>query len=238
MTDQPARSARPLRPPRFVCVPVALAYAEANDPALLTLIRILGLGWDHGGRRTPALSGDQLVRALGRSPRTLKRHLAYLEEQGWLRIDRLGEGLVLRPRLEGLPALDVAEDDPEADDVGSGPDHRLQEVLAKAGIENPVRDQLACDPALQPHWVEAWRLWTRHPERASLANPPGFIVQQLRAGYVPPLPYQHLVGLSPEELAELRFCSWGGDIDSLPQFLFDLLPLYLELQDVLESDPA
>jgi hypothetical protein len=35
--------ARPLLPPRYVHVPVALAYADADDALLVTMIRLLDL---------------------------------------------------------------------------------------------------------------------------------------------------------------------------------------------------
>jgi hypothetical protein len=42
---------RPLRPPKYVSVPVSLVHAEGHDAAILTLIRVLGLCWKRGERQ-------------------------------------------------------------------------------------------------------------------------------------------------------------------------------------------
>lgn len=215
----------PRRPPRYVNVPVALVYAGGNDPAMLTLIRIVGLCWQHRGRRTPPLSRDALASALGRGPRTLHRHLAYLEEQGWLQVDRQGDRVILCPRCQAGPGPAVEG----GGDVGADPpSHALQQALAEAGIENPVRDRLARDPELTPLMVRGWHLWTQHPERAGLENPAGYLVRRLQAVEPPPDDYLQLAGLSEEQWTQLRISRWAGDQD-LDEELYTLRPTYLAL---------
>jgi hypothetical protein len=64
-------------------------------------------------------------------------------------------------------------------------DGALTQILAEIGVQNPKRDQLA-RRHLDPLWVRAWHLWTRHPHRRSLTNPVGCIILKLEGGERPP----------------------------------------------------
>jgi DNA-binding transcriptional ArsR family regulator len=215
-------------PPAYVNVPVSIACAGVDNGLIVTMIRILALCWAHKHERTPPLTARQLADLIGRPPSTLHRHLVLLEEElGWLRIDRRGRQLVLRP----LVAQQAAARQP-ACRAPSG--HReggrdaLRQALAEAGIENPARDRLARDAALDPAWVRGWRLWTRHPDRAGLTNPAGLIVQRLQNGEPPPDDYLKLAALTREEKTCLEESCWIGS-GLLNGKLARLRPLYLEI---------
>ena len=228
-----------VHPPSYVVVPVALAYAgvgagsaQVEDGLLVTMIRILGLCWAHDGRRTPALSIAHLAAYVGRPRRTLTRHLRILENDlGWLHVERTGHQLILRPSLPATPVSD-RQTGPSPNQQGTSPppsppppDPDLLAALDDVGIENPARDHLARRPGLDPAWVRAWHLWSRHPSRGQVRNPAGLLVRKLSRGEPPPAEYLRLVALTPRQQAALRQAYWdgGGDLDDS---LRDLLPLF------------
>lgn len=98
---QPSTQRKPqdlVRPPSYVNVPTAVAYAPVPEALLVTMVRVLGLCWRNGYRCTPALTIDQLSTLLDRPRSTLHRHLDGLErELGWLRRERRGRRTVLYP---------------------------------------------------------------------------------------------------------------------------------------------
>jgi hypothetical protein len=208
-----------LTPPAYVNVPVAVAYAGVDDALVVTMTRILGLCWNHGYRHTPALTPSQLCEALGRPRATMYRHLRQLEEQlGWLRVDRVG------PRLLMLHAL--VDDEPA--DPPAYPEAVYQErlqALVQVGIEHPFREPLASDPEIDPRWIPAWHLWTRHPSRRNLVNPAGVIVRKLQSHEPPPDQYLRLATLTVAEREQLRVSYWVGE-DSLDAELRPLRSLF------------
>ena len=225
---------KPALPPSYVNMPVSIAYADVDDALIVTMTRILGLCWAHDYERTPPLSADQLIELTGRPRTTLYRHLGVLEtELRWLRIDRSGRRLILRP-LTGLPGANPATkglgpQSPTPTDQTSAPtSQELADALAAAAIENPARDQLAAADDLDPAWVHAWHLWTHHPHRASLNNPAGLIVRKLQSREPPPAEYLQLVTLTDAERSELRASFWTGG-ESLDDRLYELRPLFFEV---------
>jgi DNA-binding IclR family transcriptional regulator len=95
------------------------------------------LCWAHDYERTPALTPDELSDLVGRPRTTLYRHLGILEnELGWLRVDRSGRRLILRPIVEvGRQPV------PAARSLAKAPvDEELRQALESAGIENPARE--------------------------------------------------------------------------------------------------
>lgn len=188
-----------LRPPAYVNTPVAVVYAEGVDDALLvTMTRLLGLCWQHDYRRTPALTPDQLAELTGRSRSALYRHLDALEALGWLRIERAGRKLILRPLvtqdLTGQPpGCGRSPDRTTAGPVSQTPaggNAELLAALADAGIEEPARSRLARQ-GVDPAWVRGWQRWAGHPHRRGLTNPAGLIIRKLEAGAPPPARFLH-----------------------------------------------
>jgi hypothetical protein len=208
-----------LTPPTYVNVPIAIAYAAGVDDALVvTMARILGLCWDHGYRHTAPLTPAELMEATGRPHATFYRHLRLLQgELHWLRVDRVGSGHLVLHSLVGGPS-----EPPPAPEV-----IRQQRLcaLAEAGIERPVRDSLASDPGVDPLWISAWHLWTRHPSRSNLKNPAGVIVGKLRDHEPPPDEYLQLASLTVDEREQLRASYWIG-ADSLDSRLRQLRPFF------------
>jgi hypothetical protein len=238
---------QPPLPPTYVNVPVALAYAGSvdagsidaghhdaeahdagpNDALVVTMIRILGLCWAHGHRRTPALTPGELVELTGRPRSTLYRHLRALEDDlGWLRVERDSRRLVLYPLLPSPPGEPPTTPTPTGAGDACGQRRRL---LAAIGVVDPVREELARDPAIDPAWIRAWHLWTRHPHRANVTNPAGVVITLLREHLSPPDDYLQLALLTGRELAQLRAsCSAAGP-SRLNSALLKLRPLYLEV---------
>jgi hypothetical protein len=225
---------KPPLPPSYINTPVPIAYAQVDDALIVTMTRILGLCWAHDYERTPALTPDQLADLTGRPRTTLYRHLGALEKElGWLRVDRVGRRLVLRPLVGVASGNQAAEPGPPhpslAPGVAGAPINAdLSDALAVAGIENPARDQLARDPTLDPAWVRGWHLWTQHPHRENLTNPAGVIVRKLQGRQPPPDEYLELAALTDDERAEIRASYWSGG-RSLDDRLYDLRDLYFEV---------
>ena len=150
---------------------------------------------------------------------TLYRHLEQLEiELGWLRVERSGGQLVLWPLVQA----------PEPGPGPQGAAGQRRQALAEAGIEGSIRDELAADEGLDPDWIRAWHLWTRHPARQSLNNPAGYIVLKLRRHEPPPGDFLRLATLTAEEEFQLRQAQWTGGAD-LDAELYDLLALYRQV---------
>jgi len=84
-------------PPSYVNAPVPIAYAEADDALIVTMIRILGLCWAYDYERTPALTPEQVATLTGRARSTLYRHLKELRERPWIRVDQTGRRIIIRP---------------------------------------------------------------------------------------------------------------------------------------------
>jgi hypothetical protein len=173
-------------PPSYVNTPVAIAYAEVDDALIVTMIRILGLCWAYDYERTPALTPEQVAEFTGRPRSTLYRHLKQLREMQWIRVDQSGRRIIIRP----LIARNGKLVEKEASNMSESPgdparNESLQQALVEIGVENPKRKQLA-RLDIDPLWVRAWHLWTRHPHRQSLSNPVGNIILKLESGEEPP----------------------------------------------------
>jgi hypothetical protein len=82
-------------PPSYVNAPVPIAYAEADDALIVTMIRILGLCWAYDYERTPALTPEQVATLTGRARSTLYRHLKELRERRWIRVDQTGRRIII-----------------------------------------------------------------------------------------------------------------------------------------------
>ena len=142
--------------------------------------------WAYDYERTPALTPEQLVEFTGRPRSTLYRHLKQLREMQWIRIDQAGWWIVVRPvipacaQVMGREAAQTV--DPPEELI---PTKELLQALADIGVENPKRNQLA-GLDIDPLWVHAWQLWTRHPHRRGLTNPVGNIILKLESGERPP----------------------------------------------------
>lgn len=177
---------KPALPPSYVNTPVAMAYAEVDDALIVTMTRILGLCWAYDYERTPALAAEQVAELTGRPRSTLYRHLKQLREMQWIRIDQAGRRIVIRPIIarNAHPAgkEEMSTVEPTTEPV---PNEALLQALAEIGVENPKRDQLA-RLDLDPLWVRAWHLWTKHPHRRNLTNPVGCIILKLEGAERPP----------------------------------------------------
>ncbi|MGD2041812.1 MAG: helix-turn-helix domain-containing protein [Anaerolineae bacterium] len=238
MTDRDGPS---LIPPAYVIVPTETVWADVDDGVARTMTRILGLCWTNDQRCTPPLTRAELADVLHRPRTTLSRHLRRLEALGWIEVEPRGRRLVIHSRVRPSPRDGRGAPVPTPDRPGHAappparrshpaaqPRPRLVQALAAVGVENPMRDQLARNAALEPAWVWAWHLWTLHPHRANLTNPPGFVVRQLVDGTPPPDEYVTLVTLTDEEYTDLRAARYAGD-GALDDKLYAVYPLYLEL---------
>jgi hypothetical protein len=76
---------------------VAIAYADVDDALIVTMTRILGLCWAYGYERTPALTPEQVAELTGRARSTLFRYLKQLRDMQWLRVDQVGQRIILHP---------------------------------------------------------------------------------------------------------------------------------------------
>ena len=216
-------------PPAYVNVPVPIAYAAVDDALIVTMTRILGLCWSYDYERTPAFVPDQLSDLIGRPRTTMYRHLSFLEKElGWLRIDRVGRRLILRPLIDVARESRGVDAPSSAEPAASPINQELCQALEDVGVEDPVRDQLARDGDLDPAWVHAWALWTRHPHRDNLTNPAGVIVRKLQGREPPPDGYLELATLTDRERSDLRASFWTGGA-GLDDDLFRIRPLYLEI---------
>ena len=173
-------------PPSYVNAPVPIAYAEADDALIVTMIRILGLCWAYDYERTPALTPERLADLTGRPRSTLYRHLKELRDMQWIRVDQAGRRIIIRPET-GRLAQPVAKGEARVSQLATptGLNEQLLQALADIGIENPKRAQLA-RLNIDPLWVYAWHLWASHRYRQSLTNPIGNIILKLETGERPP----------------------------------------------------
>jgi hypothetical protein len=173
-------------PPSYVNAPVPIAYAEADDALIVTMIRILGLCWAYDYERTPALTPEKLADLTGRPRSTLYRHLKELRDMQWIRVDQAGRRIIIRP-VTGRPAQPAAKAEAHMTQPAtrSAHDEELLQALADIGVENPKRAQLA-RLDIDPLWVHAWHLWATHRYRQSLTNPIGNIILKLESGERPP----------------------------------------------------
>ena len=173
-------------PPSYVNAPVPIAYAEADDALIVTMIRILGLCWAYDYERTPALTPEQLADLTGRPRSTLYRHLKELRDMQWIRVDQAGRRIIIRPETGRLAQPAAKEETHVSQSVTpSVLNEELLQALADIGIENPKRAQLA-RLDIDPLWVYAWHLWADHRYRQSLTNPIGNIILKLETGEQPP----------------------------------------------------
>jgi DNA-binding transcriptional ArsR family regulator len=173
-------------PPSYVNAPVPIAYAEADDALIVTMIRILGLCWAYDYERTPALTPEQVAALTGRARSTLYRHLKELRERHWIRVDQAGRRIIIRPVTDrSAKPPEEKEADMSQPDITPGLNEELVEALADIGVENPKRAVLA-RMAIDPLWVRAWRLWAGHPHRRGLTNPAGNIILKLESRESPP----------------------------------------------------
>mgnify|MGYP001828351725 CR=1 FL=1 len=114
-----------VRPPSYVNVPAAVAYAPVPDALVVTMLRILGICWTNRYRHSPPLTTEELVRLLDRPRSTLQRHLDLLErELGWLRRERRDGRFVLHPcpPFSAHPHPEDLDPSPGASVAGQGPD--------------------------------------------------------------------------------------------------------------------
>ena len=189
-------------PPSYVNTPVTFAYAEADDPLIVTMTRILGLCWAYDYERTPALTPEQLADFTGRPRSTLYRHLKLLREMQWIRVDQVGRRIVIRPIITQCAQAADREAARTKDPAGEPvPNEALLQALADIGVENPKRTQLT-RLDIDPLWVQAWQLWAKHPHRRTLTNPVGNIILKLESGERPPLEFVR----AAEE--EIRLRQW------------------------------
>ena len=177
-------------PPSYVNMPVSVAYAEADDALIVTMTRILGLCWAYDYERTPVLTPEQLTEFTGRPRSTLYRHLKLLREMQWIRVDQAGRRIVIRPiivRNTQMVDRQAARAEVPGGELANGPglNEELLQALAEIGVENPKRSQLA-GLDIDPLWVQAWHLWTKHPHRRTLTNPVGNIIMKLESEERPP----------------------------------------------------
>ena len=86
-------------PPDYIKLPPAIACADVEDGVIVTMARILGLCWTFKYKKTSPLLPEQLAKLVGRSRATLYRHLNRVQELGWLKVERRGGRLVLRPLI-------------------------------------------------------------------------------------------------------------------------------------------
>jgi hypothetical protein len=106
----------------------------------------------------------------------------------WIRVDQSGRQIIIRPTTNHRPTP-LPQKEGESETTGqAGPparDEALVQVLEEIGVENPKRAQLA-GRGIDPLWVRAWYLWSRHPHRRGLTNPVGNVILKLEAGERPP----------------------------------------------------
>ena len=187
-------------PPSYVNAPVPIAYAEADDALIVTMIRILGLCWAYDYERTPALTPEKLADLTGRPRSTLYRHLKELRDMQWIRVDQAGRRIIIRPETGRLAQRAAKEETHVSQSPSSSaPNQGLLQALADIGVENPKRTQLA-RLDIDPLWVYAWHLWAGHRHRQSLTNPIGNIILKLEGGEPPPDEFLR----AAEEQARLR----------------------------------
>ena len=147
---------RVTRPPTYVNVPAAVAYAPVPDALVVTMIRILGLCWTNRFRHSPPLSTEELVRLLDRPRSTLQRHLDLLErELGWLRCERRDGRFVLYP----CPPFSAQ---PHPEDLDPSPG---TSVAGESGAAGPSGAAVAIE-ALGPAGSNA-------PDASVAGEPPG-----------------------------------------------------------------
>jgi hypothetical protein len=194
-------------PPSYVNAPVPIAYAEAEDALIVTMIRILGLCWAYDYERTPALTSEQVATLTGRARSTLYRHLKELRDRHWIRVDPAGRKIIIRP-VADHPAKPAEEKEADMSQLATGPapSEELMEALADIGVENPKRAVLA-RMAIDPLWVRAWRLWAEHPHRRGLTNPVGNIILKLESGEPPPRQFLQ------EAEEQTRRSEWMRDLE-------------------------
>ena len=190
----------PHLPPTYVRTPVPVAYAyDVDDAVLVTMIRLLGLCWNH--ERTPPLTPDELAQVLGRSRSALYRHLRLLQDDdeggqnpgclGWIQVEQDNRCITIRSLIQCAKNGQVLPD--PVDDVppprrppdGAPANSKLDQTLRAIGVENPKRARLARRD-IDPTWVHAWNLWARHPQRQGLTNPVGYVIRKLESGERPP----------------------------------------------------
>ena len=167
-------------PPSYVNAPVPVAYAEADDALIVTMILIMGLCWAYDYERTPALTPDQVAQLTGRARSTLYRHLKEFRDRNWIRVDQAGRRIIIRP-VTDRSAEPADEREADMSQPASTPalNEELVDALADIGVENPKRAVLA-RMAIDPLWVRAWHLWTEHPHRRGLTNPIGNCITNSR----------------------------------------------------------
>ncbi|HFD40664.1 MAG TPA: ArsR family transcriptional regulator [Anaerolineae bacterium] len=233
-------------PPDYIKLPPTIACADVEDGVIVTMARVLGLCWASRYRETSPLPLDRLAELVGRSRATLYRHLNRAQELGWLKVERRGRRLVLRPLVSpagerpitpetpGVPTYDFSR----GDGWGNEPDHEgeLGRALREAGVIGRAFHELIgrrIDPAV----VRAWHLWTWAPEQDWMDNPAGYIITRLRQGDEPPGEFLELARLTPDEEALLRE-AWGNSEQysgwpSLDARLRRLAPLWVELREAM-----
>lgn len=84
-----SRKSRPLTPPRYILVPSALHFEQPRLPdyLLCTYEVVLALAWANDYVKTPPISAAQLAAFRGVSERTIRRHLAELEQRRYLAVE-------------------------------------------------------------------------------------------------------------------------------------------------------
>ncbi|MFN3762238.1 MAG: hypothetical protein ACK4WK_03430, partial [Anaerolineae bacterium] len=101
---------------RYVNIPLEVVnHRGLSDPLFRTYVQLRGLAWATNYKETPALGVDELMGLLGCSERSLRGHLAALEEMRLIEVHRRAGRLVIR-----FPEGDTGESEERQSFAGNG----------------------------------------------------------------------------------------------------------------------